>query len=265
MSACSWAGALGQAVEFLDSFRRSSPSATVTSVRPTSHGPGEATVPSHPAGDDGVLVAAAVAGDAEAIEAVLARLACVVKFVFRLNRTMGYGLATEVLEDVVQQVYAAMWPRLRDYAGGGGGGGGGGVGEAAPVPGEPGRPGLGSLETWAFGFCRNCLRAEARKRANRLRILRPVEDPGVLDSREDAPEASPVHRAEQRERLDRVRDELAQLPELERVVVELRHLEDWSFERIARELGIAASTVKDRCYRGLSRIEERLRRRDVGA
>ena len=93
----------------------------------------------------------------------------------------------------------------------------------------------------------------------------PVEDPEVLDNREDAPEASPVHRAEQREHLDLVRDELAQLPELERVVVELRHLEDWSFERIARELGIAASTVKDRCYRGLSRIEERLRRRDVGA
>lgn len=204
-----------------------------------------------------MLVAAAVAGDAEAIEAVLARLACVVKFVFRLNRTMGYGLATEVLEDVVQQVYAAMWPRLRDYAGGGG--------AAAPVPVELGRPGFGSLETWAFGFCRNCLRAEARKRANRMRILRPVEDPEVLDNREDAPEASPVHRAEQREHLDLVRDELAQLPELERVVVELRHLEDWSFERIARELGIAASTVKDRCYRGLSRIEERLRRRDVGA
>ena len=57
---------------------------------------------------DMVLVRQALSGDPTAIEEVLARLACIVKFVFRLNRTQGHGLPTEALEDVVQQVYAAL-------------------------------------------------------------------------------------------------------------------------------------------------------------
>ncbi|MCC6781602.1 MAG: sigma-70 family RNA polymerase sigma factor [Planctomycetes bacterium] len=202
-----------------------------------------ATSPRLAPGGDLALVRLALSGDQAAIEEVLARLACVVKFVFRLNQTQGHGLPTEALEDVVQQVYAALWPRLRDYCGG------------------------AQLESWAFGFCRNCLRAEARKRATRLRLVprSKLGDGELEDQVRDENAPSPDGVIAERERVEVLRSELDALDEFERQVVELRFFQDWSFERIARELGVAPSTVKDRCYRALSRMKDRLRKRDVQA
>ena len=97
---------------------------------------------------DLLLVQQALRGDAESVEELLARLSCTVRFVYRLNRTTGYFMTTEALEDVVQQVYAAFWPRLADYTG------------------------TAALESWVYGFCRNCLRAEARRRHSYLRACR---------------------------------------------------------------------------------------------
>ncbi|MBK8976373.1 MAG: sigma-70 family RNA polymerase sigma factor [Planctomycetes bacterium] len=188
--------------------------------------------------DDSALVRAALAGSDPAIEAVLARLSCIVRFVFKLNRTLGYRLPTEVLEDVVQQVYAALWPRLRDYVGG------------------------ASLESWAFGFCRNCLRAEARRRASRLRLVRGGEEADALARAQPDAADEPCEQVQRAERLDALHEVLQELPDDEREVVELRHLHDWSFERIARERGIAPSTVKDRCYRAMTRLQRLLRQRD---
>ncbi len=193
---------------------------------------------------DLVLVRRALRGDSDAIELVLQRLSCIVRFVFRLNRTQGHCLPTEALEDVTQQVYASMWPRLQDYAG------------------------ASALESWAFGFCRNCLRAEFRRRCNRLRSVRSVGDPELLDA--DALAAAgasmePARELSRNEGLEALRDELDRLEPKERLIVELRHLENWSFERIATHLDLPASTVKDRCYRALLRMKDRLRRRDVSA
>jgi RNA polymerase sigma-70 factor (ECF subfamily) len=186
---------------------------------------------------DLMLVRRALAGERPAIEELLVRLSCVVRFTLRLNRGLGYGLPTEVLEDVVQQVYVAVWPRLERFVG------------------------TASLESWVFGFCRNCLRAEARRRAGRLRLLKPLTD----EEAEPLEQCDPGRGFWDRERADGLRSELERLSADERVVVELRHLEDWSFERIAQHLDLPASTVKDRCYRALSKMKERMRRRDVGA
>lgn len=190
--------------------------------------------------DDLILVRRALAGEGTAIEAVLGRLACTPRFVHRLNQNLGYRLPSEALADVVQQVYTAVWPRLADFAGG------------------------SALESWVFGFCRNCLRAEARRRAQRLRVLRGVDEDGERDeavSTAPGPERRLVHS----ESLDALREELDRLAPVEREAVELRHLEGWDFERIAGRLGLPASTVKDRCYRALAKMRGRLRRRDVSA
>lgn len=193
-----------------------------------------------------MLVRRALGGNSEAIESLLLRLSCVVRFTFRLNRQLGYRLPAESLEDVVQQVYLAVWPRLQDFTG------------------------AASLESWTFGFCRNCLRAEARRRAHRLRVLPPggVEGDAVeADVRDDVASSGrrPDAECERLERADVLRAELESLDPDERVVVERRHLDDWSFERIAAHLGVPASTVKDRCYRALTKMKGRLRRRDVRA
>lgn len=187
---------------------------------------------------DLLLVKRALRGEVEAVEGLLQRLACIHRFVFRLNRSLGYGLAVDVLEDVVQQVYGAVWPRLRDFAG------------------------SAALESWVFGFCRNCLRSEMRRRRQRAVVLDPELEsaPAQGESRRTA-----VELAVDEEGMDVLRDELARLDPDERTVVEMRFLEDTSFEHIARVLGVPASTVKDRCYRAMTRLKGRLRRRDVSA
>jgi RNA polymerase sigma-70 factor (ECF subfamily) len=186
---------------------------------------------------DLLVVQGALRGEREAIDAVMRRLGCVVRFVFRLNRSMGYNLPTEGLEDVVQQVYTAVWPRLVDYAG------------------------TSALETWVFGFCRNCLRAEFRRRTTRQRFVQGDEE--WDEHRSGAP--APEDQALRLEGLDLLQEELALLPALDREMVELRHLHNWSFEQIARQKNLPPSTVKDRCYRALDRIRMRMKRRYGGA
>jgi RNA polymerase sigma-70 factor (ECF subfamily) len=183
---------------------------------------------------DLIQVASALAGDRGAMDGVLARLACVVRFTYRLNQRFGLRLPPEELEDVVQQVYAAVWQRLPDFRG------------------------TSAFESWVFGFCRNCLRSASR----RAHGTGQVElDPVALDLPAGSDE--PVTDAGNREGCDRLRAELLRLPAEERQAVELRHLEGQSFEQTARQLGVPASTVKDRCYRGLMKLKNRLRRHDV--
>ena len=199
------------------------------------------TAPSSPGGsgiEDLSLVRAALQGDRTAIDRVLTRLSCIVRFVYRLNRSLGYDLPPDALEDVVQQVYAALWPRLPDFAG------------------------SAALESWAYGFCRNCLRAEARRRAPSARVT--ITD-GFEGCDHHGSEPTPAELAFRAEGLELLHDELERLSPVDREVVVLRHVEGWSFERIAGHQGQPPSTVKDRCYRALTKMRGRLRRRDVSA
>lgn len=186
---------------------------------------------------DLLLVRAALQGDRAAIDQVLGRLSCIVRFVYRLNRSLGYDLPPDGLEDVAQQVYAALWPRLPDFAG------------------------SAALESWAYGFCRNCLRAEARRRSPNARV---VSD-GIDLGERLGDEPTPAELAFRAEGLDLLRDELDRLSPVEREVVVLRHVEGWSFERIAGHQGLPPSTIKDRCYKALTKMRGRLQRRDVSA
>lgn len=182
---------------------------------------------------DLVLVQAALRGEESAVQEILSRLSCVVRFVFRLNKTLGYALPTEGLEDVVQQAYVAIWPRLRDYAG------------------------TAALETWVYGFCRNCLRSEMRRRVGQVREVCGREE--LLQRCAEVP--APEDAAVQAEGLDMLQEELARLDPLDHEIVELRHLQEWSFEQIAEQKGLPVSTVKDRCYRALDKIRFRMTRR----
>ncbi len=185
---------------------------------------------------DLILVHKALRGDADAVEQLLARLSCTVRFVYRLNRSLGYGMTTEALEDVVQQVYAAFWPRLPDYTG------------------------SAALESWVYGFCRNCLRAEGRRRQQSMRAV-PLPD---LETQPGSKEPPPQESLLRNEGLEILHEEMMKLKPEERDAVRLRHVEGWSFEQIARKQGLPASTVKDRCYRALLKMKDRLGRRDVG-
>ena len=189
---------------------------------------------------DLMLVQRAVRGEAAAVDELLVRLSCVVRFVYRLNKTLGFGLLVESLEDVVQQVYMAVWPRLAEFQG------------------------SSALESWVYGFCRNCLRAELRRKRMQGRVCSVADE--ELDRAHSAPSLpAPTDALVQGEGIEHLHAELAKLKVEEREVVVLRHLEGWSFETIARRQGISASTVKDRCYRALMKMKGRLKSRDVSA
>ena len=182
---------------------------------------------------DQILIQAALSGRRDSVDTVMQRLSCVVRFVYRLNRSMGYHMPTEGLEDVVQQVFLALWPRLPEFAG------------------------TSALETWVYGFCRNCLRAEFRRRTSRQR---PVQNDESL--REQVTQTPPPEEiAVQMESLDLLHEELEQLPDDDREIVELRHLQGLSFEQIARQKHLPPSTIKDRCYKAVDKIRMRLKRR----
>ncbi len=186
--------------------------------------------------EDLLLVQAALRGEQTAVDVLLARLGCIPRFVFRLDRSLGCGLAADGLEDVVQQVYTVLWQRLGEFHG------------------------QNALETWVFVFCRNCLRSAARRALRQKGV--PLS-PELLSSM-PARGASPSRGLERDETLALLADELDELPDAEREVVEARHLHGQSFEQQARTTGVAVSTIKDRCYRAMQRLQARVGRRMLG-
>ena len=114
--------------------------------------------------EDQLLVQAALSGRRDSVDTVMRRLSCVVRFVYRLNRSMGCNMPTEGLEDVAQQVFLALWPRLPEFAG------------------------TSALETWVYGFCRNCLRSEFRRRSSRQR---PIQSEETLSDQKEAVQRPP--------------------------------------------------------------------------
>jgi len=186
---------------------------------------------------DLLLVQAALRGESQSVDALLVRLGCIPRFVFRLNRTTGSALPAEALEDVVQQVYAALWSRLAEFHG------------------------RNPLETWVFGFCRNCLRSAWRRGRDQRRAASLSAD---LLATLPAQAENPHYRLDRIEALGALRDELDELPAEEREVVEARHLDGSSFEDLARATGVAVSTIKDRCYRAMQRLQQKLGRHMLG-
>jgi RNA polymerase sigma-70 factor, ECF subfamily len=69
---------------------------------------------------------------------------------------------------------------------------------------------------------------------------------------------APPEQAERNERLVRLADALARLPEDRRTAVELRHFQGWSLDAIAEHLGRSASAVASLLHRGLLQLRDLL-------
>lgn len=80
-----------------------------------------------------------------------------------------------------------------------------------------------------------------------------------LDDERDADESQrPERQAEVRERSEQIRGALASLPVHYRVVIELRHYQELSYDEIAAELNIPLSDVKSHLFRARKILAEKL-------
>lgn len=178
--------------------------------------------PSHPV--DLSLAREVLAGEADAMEAFIERMACVPRLVREGHRRLGGSLDEHELDDVTQETLAAIWIKL-----------GGFEGRAA-------------LETWAFRFGRNELLKAFEKKRRRGGQLEP--DPAELTAKAP-PEETSIDPVSLHARLN-------QLDNISAAIVRARHFDQRSFQEIASSRSEPLGTVKTRYYRAIDRLREAL-------
>jgi RNA polymerase sigma-70 factor, ECF subfamily len=157
-------------------------------------------------------------GDRAAFEELYARYARPV-LGLALRRLGDRGRA----EDAVQETFAAVWRSARTY-----------------------RPERGAGGTWLYAVARNAIADRGRARREP-----PVEAPDTA-----SPEPGPAEQAEEGWVAWRVHLAVGELPEQERVLVELAYWSGLSQSEIAEYVGIPLGTVKTRTRSGLARLAD---------
>jgi RNA polymerase sigma-70 factor, ECF subfamily len=124
-------------------------------------------------------------------------------------------------EDAAQETFAAVWRSARSY-----------------------RSERGSASAWLYAVARHAIIDRARQKREQ-----PAEIPD-----EATESAGPAERAEDSWLAWRVHSALEQLPERERVVIELAYWRGLSQTEIASYLDVPLGTVKTRTRTGLARL-----------
>lgn len=171
------------------------------------------------------LLARAATGDQRAWRAVVDRWSPRV-FAFLRSHTSNPELA----EEITQSVFCTVATKLEGYV-------------------EQGR-----FEAWLFRIALNRLRDEMRRRK---RHARPM-DAEVLG------DIGPSARMEERasaEELHALREAMDQLPEADRLVIDLRHQGGMGFQQMADMLGEPLGTLLARHHRALRKLRGLLARR----
>jgi len=171
---------------------------------------------------DEELMAAYVAGDAEAFRQLFDRLAPV------LLRVLRRQLRTEEeAGDLVQQTFLQLHRARHDFRAG------------------------ARLRPWLFTIAYNLKREHFR------RSMRRPEAPLELDGRNE-PAVGPLGH-ERADAQQAVRHALEQLPEDQAEVIVLHWLEGLSFPEVAEAVGASLSAVKVRAHRGYAAMRRLLR------
>jgi len=169
---------------------------------------------------DAELITRVGSGDRAAFEALYRRYARPV-FGLALRRLGDRGRA----EDAVQETFASVWRAAGSY-----------------------RPERGPGAPWLYAVARNAIVDNGRSR----------REPPVEGAEEKATDETPADRAESGWVAWRVHRALSELPENERVVIELAYWGGRSQSEVAESLGIPLGTVKTRTRTGLMRLADML-------
>src|SRR5215216_1963021 len=182
--------------------------------------PTDAPPGGHDGVSDGDLLRRIADGDTAAFEILYQRYARPV-FGLALRRLGDRGRA----EDAVQETFASVWRAAGSY-----------------------RPERGPGAPWLYAVARNAIVDNGRAR----------REPPVERVEEQAGDETPADRAESGWVAWRVHRALGELPENERVVIELAYWGGRSQSEVAETLGIPLGTVKTRTRTGLMRLAEML-------
>lgn len=174
--------------------------------------------------DDLNLVTRVRRGEAQAIDELGARLGCIPRFLQTFNGRLSNPLRKQELEDLSQDVTAAVLQSLANFKG------------------------LAKLESWIYPMCHGRL-------LNRLRDLGRRRPTASLDAASDVEEE--VHQAVLSEDLERALIEIG--PPVEDIL-RLRALDSLTFVEISQRMGMSLSQVKTRYLDGIQSLRRRVRR-----
>ena len=175
---------------------------------------------------DWMLMHRVAAGDEKAVAELYDRFG---SLVFKVARQFLPSQAEA--EDAVQEVFIRLWQTADRY--------------------DPRRA---KLVTWVMLIARRHLIDRIRRSA-----VRPtesaMENTDVAGAGNDAPERRP----QEDDRSVMLRQRIAELPDLQRIVIERAYLQGFTLREVSEQLNAPLGTVKSALSRGLERLRERAR------
>ena len=173
---------------------------------------------------DWMLMHRVAAGDEAAVGELYDRFS---SLVFRVARQL---LPTQAdAEDAVQEVFIRLWQTADRY--------------------DPRRA---KLVTWVMLIARRHLIDRLRRRAVRGKTSSIESDPAST-----SPDLGPEIQPQEAERNIRLLKRIAELPKLQRTVIERAYLQGYTLREVSEQLEAPLGTVKSALSRGLARLRER--------
>jgi RNA polymerase sigma-70 factor (ECF subfamily) len=174
--------------------------------------------------EDWTLMQRIASGDQNAMAELYDRFAALV---FKASRQVLSSRADA--EDAVQEVFVRLWRTADRY--------------------DPERA---KLVTWVMLICRRHLIDRLRRKG-----ARPDLGAGEGPAIDQEPAATPRERRDESDR-ERIHARIAELPSLQREVIERAYLQGFTLREIAEQLKAPLGTVKSALSRGLGRLRDRL-------
>ena len=115
----------------------------------------------------------------------------------------------------------------------------------------------GKFEHWLFRVAANLARDRARRQSLRRTLPLHSTNDQHQSLAEILPsgEKLPAEHLEQAEQIDALQRALAQLPEIDREIILLRHYGQWTFKEIAEHYEMPVGTALAKVHRSLKRLQ----------
>src|SRR5450631_2401204 len=111
-----------------------------------------------------------------------------------------------------------------------------------------------TAKSYLFAIARNCFLERLRRGAKQTQLDEAMGE--TMGETVPDPKANPHADAERRIELNRVLGALQQMPEVDRTVLLLRVLEEWSYQEIAAAVGLSLPAVKVKIHRARLKLAQ---------